>query len=136
MTDNLRLRRHLQDIEDKKKSIEELEQELGGIDAKHLERERRRLLAEQQEFLREVRRNRQWQTTVCCVCKSTDSLGNHCQWRSVLVDFIGYLCPQIDVIVSGDLCLWISLVTFVHRLMSLSVVMSACAFHWLALSTD
>nr|XP_022328065.1 DNA repair protein RAD50-like isoform X1 [Crassostrea virginica]XP_022328067.1 DNA repair protein RAD50-like isoform X1 [Crassostrea virginica] len=53
LTDNLRLRRHLQDIEDKKKSIEELEQELGGIDAKHLERERRRLLAEQQEFLRE-----------------------------------------------------------------------------------
>ena len=97
MTDNLRLRRHLQDIEDKKNSIEELEQELGGIDAKHLERERRRLLAEQQEFLREVRRNRQWQTTVCCVCKSTDSLGNHCQWGSVLVDFIGYLCPQIDV---------------------------------------
>ena len=42
----------------------------------------------------------------------------HCQWQSVLVDFIGYLCPQIDVIVSGDECLWISLVTFVHRLMS------------------
>lgn len=55
MTDNLRLRRHLQDIEKKKESIAQLESELGGIDAKHLERERRRLVAEQQELLKEVK---------------------------------------------------------------------------------
>lgn len=54
MTDNLRLRRHLQDIEKKKESIAKLESELGGIDAKHLERERRRLMAEQQDLLKEV----------------------------------------------------------------------------------
>lgn len=54
LTDNLRLRRHLQDIEKKKESIAKLESELGGIDAKHLERERRRLMAEQQELLKEV----------------------------------------------------------------------------------
>lgn len=54
MTDNLRLRRHLQDIEKKKESIAGLESELGGIDAKHLERERRRLMAEQQDLLKEV----------------------------------------------------------------------------------
>lgn len=53
LTDNLRLRRHLQDIEKKKESIAKLESELGGIDAKHLERERRRLMAEQQELLKE-----------------------------------------------------------------------------------
>ncbi|XP_061165388.1 DNA repair protein RAD50-like [Saccostrea echinata] len=53
LTDNLRLRRHLKDIEKVKENIEEQEKELGGIDAKHLERERRRLLREQEELQKE-----------------------------------------------------------------------------------
>jgi FtsZ-binding cell division protein ZapB len=55
LTDNLRLRRHLNDIEEVKEKIKELQKELGGIDPNHLERETRHLQTERGDLLKEVR---------------------------------------------------------------------------------
>lgn len=100
LTDNLRLRRHLKDIEKKKESIAQLESELGGIDAKHLERERRRLVAEQQELLKEVKTADGLKIDIIFVCYTNlPMLKNrkHAKWYFVWIIVTGAFIATVGL---------------------------------------
>ncbi|KAK3099688.1 hypothetical protein FSP39_008022 [Pinctada imbricata] len=53
LMDNLRLRKQEEDIKKLGRQIEELEEQLGGIDVKNLDRERKKLMMEQEELKKE-----------------------------------------------------------------------------------
>ena len=52
--DNLRLRKQEDDIKRIGRQIEELNEKLGGIDVRNLDRERKKLITQQDELIREV----------------------------------------------------------------------------------
>ena len=54
LLDNLQLRKKMKEIDSVDEKIAELKEKLGDIDVTHLNRDRKRLLQQQEDFMKEV----------------------------------------------------------------------------------